>query len=506
MNKIKELLKQYRRLIILIMLIIIVVGLVVFGVKTVKNLTTKEELPTSSNAFFLTNDEGYYSLFNSDGKQLIDYKFVKANDFYNHVAKVKDKDSSYGIVNDKGKYIVKLGTYDNIYQYGSLFKVEDDSKYSLLNKSGKKIIKKSDFEVQTFTGINSFIAVSYNNKIIIYNYNGKKIYTFARNDKDTSNLSANEIGKYGSVYYNGLTIVFDITSGKIISKIKEDTEYCINEVSEDESIITLNSCTSWYEETKDIKYKIIKNNKLKDLKDNCDKVTLNNDMLICTQDDIRYLLNDKLKKVDINVGDITYQNYKNYAIKKDNNIEFIKNNKKVSTLKDAILADKGYSKKGIYLTYKDNVYTFYNIKGKSLFKKSYKKATSFDKFNLAKVSEDGENYYLINSSGKKVSPEFTTASISNDYYIYNKDNLMGILSNKGKVLIENKYTSINIQSINEHNYAIANNNEEYELIDLDTKKTILKSDTAMILHDSYITTSKDNKINYYNYKGKEFNK
>lgn len=509
MKKLTKILNKYRKLIILFLLLMIILCLGLLTIGIFKRITPKKELPDVPSSFFLENDKGYYSLFNKKGKQLIDYSFIRVNEFYNEVSKVKDKDSKYGIVNEKGKYIVKPGKYENIYQYGSLFKVEEDSKYSLLNKDGKKIIKKTDFNVETFTGIDSFIVVSYADKYIIYNYNGKKIYSFKMSkDTNISNPSANELGKYGSVYYDGLTIIFNIASGKVMAKIDDDIGYCVNSTNEDESIISLKSCKSWYEETEDIKYKVIIKNKLKDIKEKCNKLTLNDDILICTQDNARYMLNKKLEKVDIKVNDITYYNYNTYAIKKDNNIQFIKNNKVKSTLKDAILADKGYTSQGIYLTYKDDKYTYYNIKGKVLFKKSYKNATAFDSNGLAIVSEDEDKYYFINTKGKKVSPDFTTANIDGNYYTYSKDDLYGILSKEGKILVENKYSSVSIRGINDHYYVVGNlNDKEYELIDLETKRIVLKTNEPMILHDSYIITiSKDNKTSYYTYKGKEFNK
>lgn len=508
MNKITKILKKYRKLIILVLLIMIILCLSLLAIGIFKRINPKKELPDSPSSFFLENDKGYYSLFNKKGKQLIDSSFIRVNEFYNEVSKVKDKDSKYGIVNEKGKYIVKLGQYENIYQYGSLFKVEEDSKYSLLNKNGKKIIKKADFNVETFTGIDSFIVVSYNDKYIIYNYDGKKIYSFKiSDDKNMSGPSANELGKYGSVYYDGLTIIFNIASGKVMAKIKEDIGYCVSSTNEDESIISLKTCKSWYEEAEDIKYKVIIKNKLKDIKEKCSKLTLNDNILICTQDNARYMLNKKLEKVNIKVNDATYYNYKTYAIKKDNDIQFVKNNKVKSTLKDAILADKGYTSQGIYLTYKDDKYTYYNIKGKALFKNSYKNATAFDSNGLALVSKDEDKYYLINTKGKKVSPDFTTANIDGNYYTYSNDDLYGILSKEGKVLVENKYTSVSIRGINDHYYVVGNlNDKEYELIDLETRKIVLKTNEPMILHDSYIAVAKDDKLSYYTYKGKEFNK
>lgn len=507
MKKIKELLKKYRKLAIIVLLILIIACLSLIALKVFRGFRENAKMPELSSSFFLENDKGYYSLFNKDGKQLIDYSLINANDFYNEVSKVKDKDSKYGIINEKGKYIVKPGTYENIYQYGSLFKVEEGTKFSLLDKNGKTLIKEADFDVEAFTGIDSFVVVSYDSKYIIYNYEGKKIYSFTMSsDKSINTPSANELGKFGSVHYDGLTVVFNIASGNVLAKIKEDTGYCVNSTNEDESIITLKSCKSWYEEADEIKYKVIINEKLKDIKEPCNKITLTNDVLICTQDDVRYMLNKSLEKFNVNVGDTTYKDYKNFAIKKDDEIEFVKNGKVVNTLKDAILSDKGYTSQSIYLINKDNKYTYYDINGKVLFKNSYKKATAFDSNGLAKVSDDEKNYYFIDTKGKKVSPDFTTANINGNYYTYSKNDLYGILSKEGSVLVESKYTSVSIRGINDHYYVIGNiNDQEYELTDLETKKVILKSDAPMILYDAYITVSKDDKISYYTYKGKEFN-
>ena len=504
MKKIEELIKKYRSLLLVIVGIIVVICLFACLVNFVKEKGSSKKDLEYQTSFFIKNKDDLYALFNNKGKKLTDFIYSSTESFYNGVARVKTKNGKYGVINEKGKYIIKINKYDSISQHGSLFKVnEEDERFSLLNNKGKKIISKKAFELQSFTNVDSFVVVLKDAKYTVMNYNGKKIYSFKVNTKDDESIipTANEYGDYGSVYYDGLTIIFNVKAGKIISKIKEDTHYCVNNVSEDEEMISLNSCVAWYEATDDTKYKVIVNKKVKDLPEECNKVTLSNDTLTCATNEGTFLIDKKFKVTETNLVNITYKNNENYAIKKDNGVEFVRNGKATSKLKDTILSDTGYSKEGIYLVYKDNKYSYYNEKGKKIFKKDYVSAIAFDTNSLARVSEDGENYYFINTKGKKVSDYFDLSYLAKDYYIITIEDQKGIMDKNGKMLVNAEYLDADIKTYNDETYAYLKKDDSYIVVNLKNKKKVLEVSDQPIFYENYIKVVGAKKINYYTYAG-----
>lgn len=502
-----ELIKKNKLIIIggIALLVLIIIIAIVASVISSNN-TAKYE-PYMSTSFFIENKEGKYALFNEKGKQLSKFIYNDADEFYNGVAVVEDKDDNTGVINEKGKTVIPFGKYEYLYSHGSLFRAtEKDYTYTLLDKSGKKLIKSKSFDVSSFIGVESFIIVEYKDKeYVIYNYNGKKVAKMKiSDDEDVESPSVNEEGHFASVYYDGLTIIFNTKNAKVVAKIKEDKHYCINNVSEDEKTITLNSCTSWYESQDETTYKVIMNNKVRDLSDKCKKVYLENDLLVCKTDKGNYLLNKKLEPIDHLMSDMSYQDYNNYAYKDDDGIEFIKNGKSVKRLEDVSLSDKGLINSGLYLVYKDREYKYFDLNGDLAFDKSFKRANNFDSNGLAKVSEDGDLYYFINTKGEKVGPEFDSANQREEYYIITKDKEKGVMDKKGNMVIECSYKTMDISVRKEKYYAYASKDDKYEFFDLKKKKAVLKTDKSMKFFNNYIKVVDGDKESYYTITGKLF--
>ena len=77
------------------------------------------------------------------------------------------------------------------------------------------------------------------------------------------------------------------------------------------------------------------------------------------------------------------------------------------------------------------------------------------------------------------------------------------MANFAKVVVDIKYSSINIKEVRDKYYAIALTKEgKYELLNLDNGKLIKKSSGTITINDHYIKVSESNKTSYYTYKGK----
>lgn len=506
MEKINKFIGKHRTTILRVIAVLILLILALFVVKFISMATSKPKDPEVSTSFFIKNKDEKYAMFNEKGKQLTEFIYDSVEELYNGVAKVKDKDGKVAIINEKGKYVAKPGKYNSIMQNGGLFRVEEkENTYSLLNSKGKKIIKSKNFDIKSNSYLNSATIILNKDKYVVYTYNGKKVYTFKVNKDAEEQIAptSSDFLEYVSVFYDGLTIIFNADTGKIISKIKEDEQYCINNVSEDGKTIALNSCVTWYEASENVKYKILENGKLKNKDGECDSISLSNDKLICTKNEVSHLLDKKWKILDTDLSLMSYKDTKNYAVKVGNDVQILRNGKTIKTVENAILSDKGYTENGIYLIYKDKEYTFVNYKGKELFGRKFNKAITFDSNNLARVSEDGENYYFINTDGKKVG-DFLDASYQvKDYYIITKDNKKGISDKKGKIIVDVINDNAEIKTNGEDFYAFTKKGDEYKLISLKTKKEVLKFNTTPSFLDHYIRVENDGKTTYYTYSGKK---
>lgn len=500
--KINKIYKKYHRLIILgfiLLLIAILITSIMTSINSKKKLSAD---PLNSNVFFLQNKENRYALFNENGKQLTKFIYTSVGNFHNNAVKVRDEAGKMGILNSKGKYISKLGKYETIISYNGLFKVSaNDDLYNLINVNNKKIISSKVFDVILPASVDLFIITTEEKGYGVYNYLGEKIYFFkTKIDENIPVPTANQLGNYGSVYFNGETIIFNAKTTKIINKIKDNTHYCLSNISSNEDTMILNSCTNW-QEIDNTTYKLLVNGKEKKL-DSCDSLSLDNDNLVCSTKNSNHLLNSKYKPIDDELEDMSFQNFKNYAVQKDKNIEFIKNGKVVSKLDGATLADKGYTKKNIYLVYKNGEYQYYDINGKSLFAKTFKRAYAFDSNDLAKVS-DGDDYYFINTKGKKVSDFFASSYQSGVYYIVSTDNQKGLIDSKGATILKPQYQNLTIHTHDEEDYAYIKNDNKFEVINLHTNKTILSLDKEIIFNDHYLKVTNASNITYYTYTGKK---
>lgn len=508
MKNINKFINRNRTLILRIIAVLILIILVLFVFKFISMLTRTTTDPELTTSFFIKNKDDKYAMFNDSGKKLTDFIYSSVESIYNGAVKVKDENDKVAILNEKGKYVVKPGKYKTIIQNGGIFKVEEkENVFSLLNSKGKKIINSKNFDIKSNSYLYSATIVLNKDKYDIYSYTGKKIYSFKVNKdkKDGEEIAptASNFKEYVSVFYDGLTVIFNANTGKIIKKIKDSEQYCINNITEDGSIMALNTCITWYEKSDNVKSKLLINGKLKDKDGECDAIGLNGENLVCTKNEVTHLLDKNLNIVNSDLSMMTYKDAKNYALKSGNDVHILKNNKVIKKIDNAVLSDRGYTEYGIYLIYKDNEFIFYDYKGKELYDKKYKKAITFDSNGLARVSEDGENYYFINTKGKKVSDYIDASYQIGEYYIVTKDNKKGIMTKDGSVIIDVIYESAEIKVVNDDLFAFLKKGDDYMLINLKTKKETLKINVIPAFFDHYLKVDKDGKSIYYTYNGKK---
>lgn len=504
-----------------IVVVILVVSLFFIFKKNKNN--SKDFDVNYADAFFISDGDNY-ALFNNDGKQLTDFKFSSVKSFINKTALVK-KDDEYGVINDKGKMVIDFGKYDNIKSKAGLYEVTDKNGNSyIVNGKGKVLYDMNDAELETFIDVDlySILTDKKNNTYKVLNYAGKTLVEFKKDSSNDKEPSTNEEDNFMSVFYNNKNYVFDLSNSKKVASFDSDKHYCVNNVSEDGKIITLNSCVGFLESQDKTYYKFIKDGKLYDLSDKCEKVIYSSDNLYCLNDSERKLIYGN-GKVGIEVNNVLYSDNDTYVKNEENGVEFYNKGKSVKKVEcKSMYASSyydGYTKNGLFLLISSSrsgcdssmsgKKEYYKSNGEKAFDKQFKEANKFDNNGNAIVSEDGKNYYLINEKGKKISNEYTSITYNEsnyeDFYLVTKDDLKGIINKNGKEVIEPKYTSVTIYKVRDMKFAkLKTKDSKYIVFDLIKNKELVTSDAELSIGEHSIYETKDDHRKYYTLKGKLF--
>ena len=459
-----------------------------------------------TESFFIKNKKGKIALYNESGKKLTDFIYENAGTFYNGVAFVMLKDAKYAVINEKGKEVIKSDKYDTISDYNGFFKARKGELYYLLSNDGDELISGKSLSINTYNKYAPFALVSNGKTYYVYTNDGTKLMEFKQKDS-SSKPTVSHLNEYASVFYDGKTTVLNLKSKKVITEIKASDQYCVNNVTEDKKVITLNSCTSWFSSnSKADNHGIISNNKFIDLSKKCNNFNVYGNTVVCSSDEAAYILKIKGSKVEYSKNirsNAAFYDFDNYAIRniKSGKVEFYKNGKLAASVKGTLSA-LGKMEENTYLLSDEKGFSYYNIKGKKAINESFKSAKAFDKNGNAIVG-DGKSYYLINGKGKTISEKYPSMSNYDKYYmVTNAAGNKGIINDKGKVVIDTNYSAINIKLRYNTYYAqAASEKGNKDIYNLDSKKKILSTTDEITFTDNIIKTAgKETKI--YNYKGK----
>lgn len=507
--------KSKLKIIIIILLVVVILAAIGLFLYFKKDKIKNNNLDMHySTAFFIQNSNRRYALFNDDGSQLTDFIFADVSNFANGTAFVK-KDGAYGIIDENGKMTVDFGKYKNITDVAGMYKVYDEDEHSyLINGSGKVLYSMENMSLHTYIQSDNYsILEDEKNKTYkVLNYEGQAMLTFPIDDNVEDSPSTNEHKGYISVFYNKKNYVLNLQTAKEITSFNSDLHYCVNNVVEDGKIITLNSCVAWFENQEKKYYKFIKDGKLYDLTDKCEEVHYSEDNLVCYNNHENYLLDSNLN-VGIETSGKAYFDNDTYAIDGfSTGVDFYDNGKVVKNVKCRWLEKEDYMKNGLYIlrTYdskecktKPGTYEYYTSNGENVFGKSFKVAKTFDDNGLAVVSDDKENYYLIDLAGKKVSSDYSDIFHSSGYYIVTKDDLEGIIDKDGNVIVDCLYLDVDtIEKQNKKYAELTTSDSKYVLYDLENGTELVTFNSEPTFYEHYITVTEDDHMMYYTYNGK----
>jgi len=512
----------YISIVILIILCTVVIVSLLFNNQSSKNNNNKIGESTS---FFIKNKDNKYAMFNIDGKKLTDFNFSNYSSIDNGISVVKNSNDQYGVISENGKMIIEFGKYKYISHEGGLLEVTDQEyKKNLLNNKGKEIMPLENKDVISFLLIDTFIIVEGEEEYSIINYKGNKILNFNKiEDLDSPDSSYDEDNNIASIFYNNKNYIIDIVNGKVIKTFEDDKRYCIY-TNYNKNHILLHSCVGTFEKQDKIYYKLIKDNKIINLNENCDSISYGyqnkHNNLICSKNYKDYVLDNNYNEgFEIN-STIAYIDYKNYIQEKESfgGIDFYKDNKLVKNVSCRALAGDGYTNQEVFMlrSYYDKEcgtdfgsYEYYDINGEKIVDKTFKDAEEFDENGLAIVSEDKINYYLIDKKGNKISGDYSNIMYNYDHYIVTKNDKEGIIGVDGKEIIPCNYEEVrnmNTANIIDNKFTILKENDsKYIVYNVTEKKELLTTNKFPNLYMNYIEVSNNDKNEYYSYTtGKKF--
>ena len=497
---------DYKKLIIAAIITAIILFIVVCGFKKIFGPKNPDKSKaTYTNAFFIKNKKGKFALFNDKGKNLTGFIYENAGKILNNSAFVMKEDNVYAVIDNKGKEIIPEGKYTYLSDYNGFYKAKEKDSYILLSATGKEILRGKDLKINTYGSDYPFAVIGTNKSYFVYTIDGTKLYEF-KVKKDAKSPTVNHINEFASVFYNGKTVILNIDKKKTISEIKEDVHYCINSVSDNKEIFTLNSCTSWFSGATIAEgHGIIYKGEFTNLTKKCNGFNVYDNTVVCVATDGAYFLNLSKKEVTvgINAGNKTaFIDGETYAksTKDLKKVEFYKNGKKVNDVNGS-LAVLGKVEGETYLINNNGKISFYNAKGKQISDKTYENVSPLDKNELAKVY-DKSNYYLINKKGKVVSEKYKTISLTEEFYIVTDSSFKkGLLNSEGKEIIKPRYDSITISKVNGTYIAKLTTGTNFIYYNVDKEKEIIAGTGSSIITDHYIKID-GKSTEYYNLKGK----
>lgn len=509
------------KLILIIVLAAAVIGVGAFLLLRKDSEKTSGIDITDSTSFFIQDKNEKYALFNEDGKQLTDFIFSYASEFMNGTA-IVGKNDAYGIINENGKMTVDFGKYTSFGAFAGMYEaIDEEENYFIIDGNGKKI-QELDYNIKVadYIGNNIYIRVEDYDKNIneILNFKGQTIISFPMEESAIEAPEINnDVEDFISYYYNQKNHIINVKAKKELISFESDRQYCINKIVNNGKVILLNDCDAdKYENTYS---KIIKDGKLYDFTLKCEKVYYKNNNFICELQDKEYLLDANLN-IGIDTSDKLYVDNDTYIENAENynGVNFYENGKFTKNIKCRVLMEDGYAANELYVltsvssdscNMKAFLKDYYKTNGERAFDKFFESAEPFDTNGLAVVSDDQNNYYLMDSKTKKVSQDYSEiysySGENPDYYIVTKNDKRGIIDKNGNTILECQYSIVRIPKIDEREVAtLKTSDSKYITYDLKTKSVITTTEGYPILREHYITVGKDENKQYYTYKGKLF--
>lgn len=466
--------------------------------------------PSYSSAFFIYANGGY-SLWNKDGVRLTPDTYDDKSNFIGGYAYVK-KGNEYAILSETGVMTMEFGKISRVINaYAGLFLVEDNSGARMLIKGkGDVLLTGDNLSVDAANNTAAFLVAELDNNYYVYNYAGKLVMQFAKaNDDESVKLSSSK--DFALVYYNGSNLLFDARTGQQLALFEAD-RYSIDDVTEDRSMVLL----AKYDDDDGGEYKLATNGKLYDLNEKMFYgLVRNSNMLVGFDDsyDKVALLDSEFKVVKEVPADVAIKDVNNFvAMNEDGVIEVCQNGNMTKSLGEGKLASGVLAGVDLYAIRlgEGGKYGFYHLDGSFAFGEYEDVYGLFNKFHHAAVSDDGDNYYLVDANGRRLNDvNFRRMyTYDNSYLVTNEDGKRAIMATDGAMVTGFDYTEAYNRSVavDHEIWSLKKEANKYDVVDVTAQNKFILTDvnTYDFSANYFVVKNSDDKKEFYTYSGLKF--
>lgn len=448
-----------------------------------------------SKTYFLKNKDDSYDLYSESGKQKTEKKY-KSYSRVNNDGFLVVKDDTFGFISTSGKELIKTNTYKKIMAIKNiLVAYNDKDEITIFDTTGKELYRQSDKVEIKMTGLpivkkdKEYMVITpdgkeyakskneivyadiYDNRYILVNYE-KKLVLQDIGDEKSEAIELDVTGKYVLMGYHD-------KKGYLVYDEHNEKTLLINNAGK----VTFALDAKW------------------------DKIYFDDAQNIVGQlKNKTSLINDEGQEIVVNSY---FQSLNNYVVKNAELIygphTFYKDGKEVVVENIQLDPQAGYINKDLFPVYLRNKgYVYYGFDGKQAFDKIFLKAENFDEFGCAVVSSNEDKFYLIDTSGKKLSDEYVNIELMNNGYYagYTTDNRYVVLDATGKQVIDMVFMgSKEVAKYNNQVYGLFEKNGKTYIYEMTEYQVVFEvQGTAKFHKEGYFVV--DDKT-YYTMKGEK---
>ncbi|MDO4987315.1 MAG: hypothetical protein Q4E46_03325 [Candidatus Saccharibacteria bacterium] len=460
--------------------------------------------PTYSPAFFIS-DNSKYTIWNAEGKRVIEDEYDAHSDFVGGYAYVK-KGNEYALINDSGKYSVEFGQISQLISYGGgIYHIKkNDGTEHILTGSGKDVLTGENMKLSYSSISTPVVTVTSGDSVYIYNYDGKELAKLEKKDDAKVEFSASK--DFNLVSYNGWNYLFDARSSKQLTAFEGD-RYRINSVSENRNKVLMR------EDENSTPHRLYADGKFYELNEKKSYAMTSDQVYGYDDYDAVALLNEDYKVALTVKPEVAVKDLNNYAVRNDDGgIDIFYKGEKVKTFSDDPYIVSGFlTYEDHYLIENDEKFAFYTLDGKNAFDKEFGDARlNFDKHHLAMVSDvdNDEAFYFINGQGKKIGEDTFSRVYSYDksYELKNADGKYAIADVNGKVLTGFDYKDGTRRSnaVDHEIWTLDKDDKKVDVFDVTNNKMLaqgVETNTFSANYFSVKNAEDSSRTDYYTYDG-----
>ena len=328
---------------------------------------------------------------------------------------------------------------------------------------------------------------------------------------DDAEIEYDMANDFAMIFYNDSNLLFDTRSGEQLT-LFGGIRFEIDDVSEDRSMILLADDDD--EDEKNL-HKLIKGNVVYDLTEMQYYGMVRGEVNLLIGYDDSYeeiaLLDNNYKVTRKVSAYLALKDANNFAALNDGKIEVYQGGNLVKTIEgdDLDLESSVVYDANLYAFKVNDKYGFYHLDGSYAFGEYAEVYSLFDEKNHAMVSDDGESYYMIDTSGKKVSDVSFRRVYAYDhsYLVTDADGKRAILNAAGQPATGFDYTEAYNRSVavDYEIWSLKKEASKYDVFDAKSGEMVLTDVNVYDFSANYFTVkNEDGKKEFYTYSGLKF--